>query len=205
MRIKTDNTKMTLDDLGIVQIVFGLIFAVVGIALFFVIPFVYNQFASYVPLIFLAVGGLVIATWSRLTIVLDKNLGRMTLNRKGLLKKQDVAAELSDIKSVEYRKDQQMTFGSTSASGRGSTGPRMRITETITLISSKVGMITIFTRTSERGMISLGAFGTSKTLRQAQEIANFLQIPLVEKNPIAEAAGAIKTAVGIGGNNQGQI
>jgi hypothetical protein len=206
MKIKTENNTMRIDDLSIAHLLFGLIFAGVGVALFFVIPFVYNEFQSYFPLIFLAAGGLVVATWSRLNVVMDKNSGKMTLTRKGLIKKQAITAELSEMKSVEYRKDQQMTFKSSSSRG---SGPRMRITETVTLISSKAGMIPLMSESRDQGLVSagmgmLGGAGASKTLRKAQEISSFLGVPLNEKNPVAEAAAEIKSAVGLG-KNPGQI
>jgi uncharacterized membrane protein len=83
MKIKTENNKMTLTDNAIAQILFGIIFAGIGIFMIFTVPFIVNEFTSYISLIFLVVGGGLVAFWSKTTITFDKNQGKMSYVRKG--------------------------------------------------------------------------------------------------------------------------
>jgi hypothetical protein len=211
MKIKNENNIMTLSDNAIAQLIFGVIFAMIGFFLLFTVPFIVNDFGSYFSLIFVVAGGLAIAFWTRTTIIFDKNQGKMSYVRKGFIKKSEQNALISELASLQYTKDQRMVYGSSSSRSKSSSGPSMRTTETLTLISTKTGMIPLISESRDQGMISagigmLGGGGISKTLRKGQEISSFLGIPLTEKNAVAEMAAELKSAVGLGPKKrEGQI
>lgn len=162
--------------------IIGAILGIVGIILFIsnMANFDASNGASWIGLVLLVIGALMIVFWKSKKTTLDKNQNKMTYELKSIFKKNQKQYDLNEIQEIGY---QESIRRSTTSDGTKTT-------------VTKIVKLTINNGETYDLLVTQGNYNpfVNRTKERAQKIADFLGLPLKSLS-VGDALNEIKNVI----------
>lgn len=201
---RESESRMVLKDHKYSTFAIGAVFLVIGVGVAY---FLSSQgIALAFGAIFALVGLLLMVSTRMVTIVLDKGAGKLSISMRSILKNESSEAEISKIKGVVLQKDIGTSRTSHTDSGRTYQTYQTYCQYTLKFVldagnelSFDFGKVNM--NPSAINVISEVVSSPDEGKRKdAQQVADFLDVPLKEVGPasISDAMSAIKEGIAEG-------